>query len=352
MSSVSRLDTKATEQASAEADVDKFRQQLGPFVVAAETTRMPMVFTDAAVPRDPIIFANDSFLKLTGYSREEVLGQSLHDLLATGADEAAMHEIAAAFDGGKEICPDIHYTRKDGGEFWGALFICPVRDEQGKIVQYFMSIADLTKERQEQAHAQTLIAELNHRVKNTLSTVQSIVTQALRRSSDREVVTAIESRLMALSRSHDLLTMANWESVGLHDTVTRALEPFGYPAKVEGRLSVEGENLQLGTKATLALSVAFHELATNAVKYGALSSARGRVAVRWHVERGEGDSERLKLSWVESGGPPVVPPIQRGFGSRVLERGLGFELQGKVDLAFQPEGVVCKIDVPWPLESR
>lgn len=127
------------------------------------------------------------------------------------------------------------------------------------------------------------IDELNHRVKNTLSTVQSIVAQALRRSTDRAITGAIEARLVALSGAHDLLNSTKWEAVGLHEMVTRALELFGASHGRTGRFVIEGVNCRLNSKSTLPLSIAFHELATNAVKYGALSNDPGAIAIVWHA---------------------------------------------------------------------
>lgn len=203
---------KSEGQKGAEADVESFRKDLGPFVVAAETTRMAMVFTDAKEPANPIIFVNDAFLELTGYDREEVLGQSFNFLMARGTDSDSLARIEVAFagqyTGGSEIC----YRRKDGSEFWSAILVSPVRDDSGNIVQHFASFVDLTDHKQEQAQSRMLIDELNHRVKNTLATVQSIVWQALRNTSDPLVIReSIESRLFALSRSHDLLTVEKWE---------------------------------------------------------------------------------------------------------------------------------------------
>ena len=131
---MSQIRDKSEEQKGAEADVEGFRQALGPFVVAAETTRMAMVFTDAKEPDNPIIFANDSFLALTRYDRKEVLGQSFNFLMARGADPQALTQVAAAFEGSSASDPEINYRRKDGSEFWAATFVNPVRDESGDVV--------------------------------------------------------------------------------------------------------------------------------------------------------------------------------------------------------------------------
>jgi len=342
---------KSQTQESGEAEVEGFRRDLGPFVVAAETTRMAMAFTDAREPGHPIVFANDSFLELTGYDRDEVMGDHLGVLLSPDADATARLAMEAAFEadsgGGSEIC----CQRKSGGEFWASLFVSPVRDEDGAIIQHFVSLVDLTKYKHEQAHSKMLIDELNHRVKNTLSTVQSIAWQALRHSSDPEVIReSIETRLQALSRSHDLLTRENWVGAGLLDLVNVALEPFGVSNAQSKRLAVSGSNIRLPPKAALALGIAFHELATNAMKYGALSNATGSITVAWTNEPAP-QGNRIRLRWQEKNGPPVVAPTRKGFGSRVLERGLAHELEAKVQLEYPADGVVCTIDIATPRDG-
>ncbi|MBA3512741.1 HWE histidine kinase domain-containing protein [Sphingomonas sp.] len=340
---------KSKEQRAAEGQVESLRREGGPFVVAAEETRMPMVFMDATETGNPIIFANDSFLTLTGYSRDEVLAHSFNFLMAQGADAKALAAVEAAFGGSHEHSSEVRYRRKDGSEFWAALFISPVRDEKsGDVIQHFASFIDLTRHKEEQVQSRMLIDELNHRVKNTLTTVQSIVAQALRNATDPEIIQeAIESRLFALSRSHDLLTRENWESAGLHDVVRPALEPFGIAKGRAERIRIEGENVRFSPKAALALGIAFHELATNAAKYGAFSGETGCVRVEWTIKPApEGD--RLVLRWTEENGPPVRPSSKKGFGSRVIERGLALELGGTTQLDFRPDGVVCTIDIPAP----
>jgi PAS domain S-box-containing protein len=338
---------KSEEQQAAEGEVESRRQEGGPFVVAAQETRMPMVFMDAKAAGNPIIFANDSFLALTGYARDEVLGHSFNFLMAQGTDPRALALVEAAFEVSDDHSSEIRYRRKDGSEFWAALFISPVRDESGDIVQHFGSFIDLTRHKEEQAQSRMLIEELNHRVKNTLATVQSIVSQALRNASDEAIRESIESRLFALSRSHELLTRENWESAGLHDVVDAALEAFGIANGRSERFKVTGRNIRFPPKAALALGIAFHELATNAVKYGAFSGEAGCVRVSWTIEPSQ-EGDRLILYWREEGGPPVAPPSRKGFGSRVIERGLAHELHGTTLIDYRPDGVVCTINIPAP----
>lgn len=348
---MSKITRKSEQQKGAEAEVESFRKSLGPFVVAAETTRMAMVFTDAMEPDNPIIFANESFLALTGYDRKEVLGKSFNFLMAQGADVESLARIKREFEGTSTSGTEVLYRSKDGSEFWAVVFISPVRDEDGVIVQYFASFVDLTKLKEDEAKAKLLIGELNHRVKNTLSTVQSIVWQAMRTASGPKVVQeAIESRLFALSRSHDLLTRENWESAGLLDIVRDALEPFGADGRAE-RIVIKGENIRFSPKSALALGIVFNELATNAVKYGALSNDSGSILIEW-TQESMADAGRLLLHWLEKGGPPVTTPSRTGFGSRVIERGVTHELEGTVDLDFRPNGLACTMTIPIPRVAR
>lgn len=345
---MSAITHKTEEQKAAEGEVESLRQEGGPFVVAAEETRMPMVFMDAKGSGKPIIFANDSFLKLTGYARDELLGQRFDFLLAPDAEPGTLARVEAAFEPSCDDNLEVPARRKNGKAFWAALIISPVRDDSGDIVEHFASFVDLTRHKEEQAQSRMLIDELNHRVKNTLTTVQSIVAQALRNASDPEVVReAIESRLLALSRSHDLLTRENWEGAGLRDVVDAAMEPFGVANGRSERFVVTGDNVRFPPKAALALGIAFHELATNAVKYGAFSGDTGCIRIAWTIEPAAA-GDRLSLRWSEENGPPVTPPSQKGFGSRVIERGLGFELGGTARLDYRSDGLVCTISIPAP----
>ena len=338
--------SKSAHQKVAEAVVESFHDHLGPFVVAAETTRMPMVFTDALSRDNPIIFANDSFISLTGYPREELLGQNFSFLLANGIDKEITTRIAAEFAGKADDHLDMLCRRKDGTEFWAGLLFNPVCDEGGKTIQHFVSLVDLSRHKNELIQSKMLIGELNHRVKNTLSTVQSIVWQALRTFSDPvSIREAIESRLLALSRSHDLLTREKWKSARLYDIVHDALEPFSATDGRAERIVIKGPNVRFPPKAALAFGIAFNELATNAVKYGALSNATGSLLIEWTIEPSS-DGNRLILRWVETGGPPLSPPSRKGFGSRMIEQGLALELEGTAHLDYTSEGLICTMNFP------
>ncbi len=198
---------------------------------------------------------------------------------------------------------------------------------------------DLTELKRAAELQRMLINELNHRVKNSLATVQSITVQTLRAATDLQTAReAIDQRICSLARAHDLLTARNWSGADLTDVAARAMEPFA-----ADRFSIDGPSVDVSPQHALALSMALHELATNAAKYGALSPAGGCAALGWRIEGG-----KLCLRWAESGGPPVAQPSRRGFGTRLLEQGLMRELGGQTLMRYHPEGVVCEITAPLP----
>jgi PAS domain S-box-containing protein len=189
-------------------------------------------------------------------------------------------------------------------------------------------------------HQQLLVGELNHRVKNTLAIVQSLVHQTFHGShAPDEAIGRFEGRLEALAGAHNLLTRKNWESASISEVVEGAIAPFCSPI----RCSIEGPEVAIPPQTAVSLALAIHELATNASKYGALSNNSGTIAVRWRVEDG-----KLDLTWTERGGPPVAKPEKRGFGTRMIERTLAAEFGGAVELGFAPEGLTCRVVAKLP----
>lgn len=188
-----------------------------------------------------------------------------------------------------------------------------------------------------------LINELNHRVKNTLATVQSIAAQTLKGAKvPVSVNEVLESRLLSLAGAHDVLTQQNWEGAYLRNIVVKALSPF----IAGGRdFEIDGPEVKLPPKSTLAITMALHELATNAVKYGALSTRSGRASVRWSIGTDLRESY-LNITWAETGGPLVISPTRKGFGSRLIERGLAGELGGEAKIDYRETGVICWIRSP------
>jgi PAS domain S-box-containing protein len=186
-----------------------------------------------------------------------------------------------------------------------------------------------------------LINELNHRVKNTLATIQSLVHQTLRDGVvTRDARERLTERLLALSAAHNVLTRENWRSADLGEIALQALRPYDDPPG--SRIAASGPTVRLAPNVALALSMALHELATNAVKYGGLSTAEGRVQVAWSREPG---SQAMVLDWRECGGPPVVAPTTSGFGARLLA-GLAGELGAPAQVTYDPAGVTCRLRIP------
>ncbi len=197
---------------------------------------------------------------------------------------------------------------------------------------------EIAEREKAQSHQRLLIHELNHRVKNTLATVQSIAMQSLRTVAGDEAFDLFTSRLMALGGAHDLLNEQNWEGANLNDVVLRMVEV--HDRVKDGRFSLQGPSVRLPPNKAVAIAMALHELATNATKYGALSAAGGSVAIRWDLDQG---ADQLTLSWREEGGPEVRPPERRGFGSRLIERSLAAELGGRASMTFAPAGLRCDL---------
>ena len=340
------------QQDDAEADVEGFKKDLGPFVVAAETTRMPMVFTDAKQANNSIIFANDSFVDLIGYQRDEILGQGFNFVLASDTDADALAAIASTFEDGFCGSVEICCRRKDGSTFWADIFISAVQDESGDTIQHFASFVDLTRHREEQARSGMLIDELNDRVRNMLAAVQSIVSQAFRKNVDPTATRDfIALRIAALSRSHALLSHGDWGRAGLREIVENALQPFTGSDVKTGRYVVTGDDVRLSPKRALALGIALHELVLNAVIHGAFSNDAGSIIVSWSKEP-KPDGDRLILVWREKDGPSVTPSPKPGFGSRVIEDGLAHELEAEVHMDYLEDGVICTIDMAAPRDGR
>jgi PAS domain S-box-containing protein len=193
---------------------------------------------------------------------------------------------------------------------------------------------DLTERKEAEAFQNLLLNELKHRVKNTLSSVQAIANLTLGSAQDLNTAKeALEQRIISMAKAHDLLIARSWNGACLAEVVGRTLEAFS-PSQTE----ISGEDVEIPSRQTLALSMALHELATNAAKYGALSSPAGRVSICWTRQ---GDS--LLLDWREEGGPAVAAPSRKGFGSRLLERLLVSDLGGDIKIDYDPAGVRCRI---------
>lgn len=286
---------------------------------------------------------NSGAERLLGYAEEEAIGQS-GEIFFTPEDCAAGKpeiEMTRAREEGRAIDERWH-VRKDGSVFWGSGLMLPMEGHPRD--RYLKIFRDHTTERHAQERQRILTHELNHRVKNLLTIVQSIAMQTLRQSGCSEGARdALESRLVALARAQDVLTAGDWRSGELREVMEGTLRLIVHEG-FESRVHLQGPEVHLDSGALLGLSLAFHELATNAVKYGALSNASGSVEIGW--ETSDDADPQFRLRWIERGGPPVQAPARRGFGSRVIEEGLAHEFDGRVELKFAREGLECTIQAP------
>ena len=208
---------------------------------------------------------------------------------------------------------------------------------------------DVTDRKLAEAHRALLANELNHRVKNTLATVQAIVVQTLRANlSHAETWNVIQGRIHSLAAASDVLTRESWDGASLTEVATTAMASFR--AEDDRRITIRGPDVMLTPRLALAFSMAFHELATNAVKYGALTGEVGRILLDWDIVGGS-LPRTLRLTWQECDGPPVCPPTRRGFGSRMIERALADELQGHAEIDYRPDGIVFTAEARLP-EAR
>ena len=240
------------------------------------------------------------------------------------------------------------HQRKDGTRFWASGLTMALRgagDGQAPPPSGLLVIMrDRTERRRAEERRELLVKELNHRVKNTLAVVQSLAAQTARGAPDLPAFgAAFQARLLALARAHDLLTREDWTGAALDAVARAALEPLAIDST---RMDLSGgaSGLVLPPGAALALAMALHELATNALKHGALSVPDGRVSVACKTAPADGAPV---VEWVERGGPPVAgPPSKRGFGLRLLGRGLATQAGMGADILFEPDGVRCTLRMP------
>ncbi len=239
---------------------------------------------------------------------------------------------------------EILHERGDGRQAWIAVTAAPIRDARGGIVGGVVTVIDIDRERRALEDTRRLVDELNHRVKNTLAAVQSIAHQTLRVTQDTAAARhAFESRLLALATAHDVLTRRNWGSVELPDMLEAVAATHD---GVAGRWRAHGPRVHLTPRMALPLSLAFHELFSNARRHGALSGERGEVHVTWIVRNGAEGGSDLECEWRETGGPQPASAGRAGFGMRMLKRSLALELDGAVDVEFAKTGLVCRIRAP------
>jgi PAS domain S-box-containing protein len=260
-------------------------------------------------------------------------------------DYAATAEaFASALDAERRAVYDVEYRtvgRDDGVIRWVAAKGRGIFNDANECVRVVGTAIDITARKRAEQHQRLLIDELSHRSKNLLAIVQSVAQQSFKGERTPEQMRAVfEGRLGALSAAHSILTSERWEHVAVRKIIEDTLAAVRLK---DGRVTLEGPDILIPPKTGVSLAMAVHELATNALKYGSLSNDKGRVFVRWSADDG-----RMHLEWREQDGPPVTAPTSRGFGTRMIERGLSSEFGGTVAIRFEPTGVICTVDAPLP----
>lgn len=324
--------------------------------IAAQRNRLLAMFEQApgfmamlVGPDHVFELANGAYLDLVG--PRKLLGKTVREVLPDVADQGFFEALDKVYRTGEAFnARGLPVTLRRGSngsaeERFLDFIYQPVADAKGDVTGIFVEGYDITERKRAEDYQRLLVDELNHRVKNMLAIVQGISMQTLKGdAATPEARLALEQRLGALAAAHSMLTRENWTNVSIENVVSQSLKPF---RQGNGRITAEGPQLHIAPKTAITLTLALHELATNAAKYGALSNETGTVTIRWDItgERGQ-EGSRLKFLWTESGGPAVEQPARRGFGTRMIERGLAAELHGEVKIDFRPGGIVCSVDAP------
>jgi PAS domain S-box-containing protein len=291
-----------------------------------------------------IISFNAGASALLGYADGELLGQSGDILFLPDERDRGIfiEEMCWALEEG--FAPNERWhLRRDGSRFWASGSMMPVLDGEGRPQGFLNVFRDNTALRTDSEHRTLLLSEMGYRVKNTLTAVQAVALQTLRRGGvAQEIQDTLEARLICLAHSHGLLLRNQWHGAALSEVVERVLLPYGGGQ----RINLKGPPIWLPANAVELLGLAFHELTTNATKYGALSVREGQIDVSWCLNTAASGARLAHIVWRERGGPPVASPVHRGFGSRLLEQGVVQELGGTMQLSFHPEGLECRICLP------
>jgi len=297
-----------------------------------------------AGPEHVFEMCNDAYRQLTGH--RDLVGKPLRQALPEVEEQGFIrllddvHATGEPFEG-REM--PVLLQRTPGGPLetvYLNFIYHPIRDCDGRVAGVFVQGYEVTDSVLAAQRQKLMIDELNHRVKNTLATVQSIAMQTARTHAEPTTFAAsFQARLMALSHTHNLLTRSHWEGAELRDVLDHETQAHG-----AHRVTLNGPAVALEPATALAIGMISHELATNAAKYGALSTPDGRVFIDWTIANQ--NDRRLNISWREEGGPPAVAPARKGFGSRLIERSVKHDLAGDIEVAYAPDGFRAELNVP------
>ncbi|URD60428.1 PAS domain S-box protein [Sphingomonas sp. KRR8] len=321
---------RARAEAEAHASEERYRRIFDQASDLIVTSGLDRVITSA----------NPAAAAALGLTQDQLIGRKTSDFLAPESREISESMLAKKIREGGTTRYEVLACTAHGEDLYLEVSSGLASDEKGNPIGVHLVARDITARKRWENHQRLLVGELNHRVKNTLSIVQSLSHQTFRpEQRPEDSIKAFEGRIQALAAAHNLLTRENWEAASLNDLVAEALHPFC----LGSRCSISGPPVRVPPQTAVSLALALHELATNASKYGALHNDAGIVSVAW---RRTGD--RLSLEWREEGGPNVSAPLRQGFGTRMLSRALARELGGTVTLTYDPGGVRCLIEAPLP----
>ena len=311
---------------------------------AGEAILITSVELDEPGPR--IEYANPAFTPMTGYEAHEVLGRSPRLLQGSRTDRAVLDRLRASLEAGEFAQGEALNYRKDGTTYTVEWLITPVRDSGGRIARWVSAQRDITERRAAEDRQNLLVRELHHRVKNTLATVQAVLNASLRSSLGlAEFRQAFTGRIASLAKTHALITDDRVQSVSFEHLVSAELRAYDEPGRK--RVTVDGPRVLLASELAVPVGMALHELATNAIRHGALADPDGRVEVTWSLADAP-DGRVLRWTWNEHDGPPVELPTREGFGSQLLNRVLTLQVGAEVAIAFDPGGLRVTVDVPLP----
>ncbi|WP_081744126.1 HWE histidine kinase domain-containing protein [Ensifer aridi] len=327
-----------TERREAEEAVRQSEQRLDQEMRLVELSRSPIFVWeyDGGVTQ-----WNRGSEQLYGYTKEEALGKRKNKLLKTVVPGASFEALRQSLLENGRWSGELRHTTKDGRVLTveSHLELMPLGDRR----LVLESTRDITDQKRWERRRQLLLGEMSHRVKNTLAVVQSLARQTLRTGdSNEDFVERFDGRLSALASSHKLLVDSEWAGAELAALALSQLE--AYAGGDPRRLKIEGEPVTLTPDIATPFGLVLHELATNAAKYGALSTPQGRVTLSWKLNHGN-NGRRLTVVWKERGGPPVEPPTRQGFGGVLIEKGLPGAV---VHRDFEREGVVCTMEIELP----
>jgi len=300
---------------------------------------------------DVTVFAQDRDLRYTSISNpmagravEDIIGRTDDDIFADPGRDAVIALKQQSLAVGSPQNGEVRMQPDGGAPQWIDFHIEPLRDVTGSIVGLTGTAFDITKRKEDEAHLRLLLRELTHRSKNLLAVIQAMAHQTARHTNSIQgFVEQFDARLQALATSHDVLVEDGWHGASLAELAELQLRPF--VDFLDRQVSIQGPAVRLKPEAVQALGLALHELANNAKKFGALSVPQGRVSVTWSGLR-QPDGDSIALKWIERGGPAVATPVERRFGSMMIERNLERAVGGKVRLAFPSDGVQCDILIP------